>query len=319
MYKLFCGCVVRSVLVTLWFGATVAPALAQGWRLTGVVTDENGNPMPGVLVKAENPDIRSTSERTTDDRGRYAILGLQNGLWTFTAEFEGYHPDEVPVRLRSGNNPPVDFTLTRIRHGLEIALGEEALRGFEPEAVETDIGAAHDLFNRQQYDQAIVAYRALLAKLPVLTNLYLPLGHSYRATREYDSAIAAYEEVLKNDPENADAKVAIGRVNLEAGNLEAAGETLTQTASRLDASREDLYNMGGLAFARGAVDEAAGWYEKAHAKDPNWGRPLFQLGLVALNRGDTETAVLYFQQVLDVDPDSAEGAQAKAVLAQLQQ
>ena len=298
MSKRFRGCVLRVVLLTLFLGATVAPALAQGWRLSGVVTDEDGNPMPGVLVTSENPDIRSSIEQKTNDLGRYTILGLQNGLWTLTAEAEGYHPDTVPVRLRSGENPPVDFTLTRIRHALEIALGEEALNGLDPEVLETEIDAAHDLFNSQQYDEAIVAYETILAKLPALTNLYLPLGHSYRATREYDRAIAAYEEVLTNHPENADAKVAIGRVNLEAGNLEAARETLAQTASRLDASREDLYNMGGLAFARGEVDEAAGWYEKAHVKDPNWGRPLFQ--------------------VIDVDPDSKEGTQARAVLQQLQ-
>ena len=317
MDKRFRGCVLRLVLLTLCLGATPAPALAQGWRLSGVVTDENGNPMPGVLVKAENQEGQSSSEGTTNDRGRYLILGLDPGLWTLTADVEGHTLDAVPVRLRRGQNPPVDFTLTRIRHALEILLGEAALKGLDPKVLETTITAADDLFNRQQYDQAIVAYEAILAKVPALTALYLSLGYSYQATREYDKAIAAYEEVLKNEPENADAKVAIARVNLATGDLEAASDTLAQTASRLDASREDLYNMGGLAFARGAVDEAAEWYEKARLKDPNWGKPLFQLGLVALNSGDTETAVTFFQQVIDVDPDSEEGTQAKALLQQL--
>ena len=318
MDKRLRGCVVRLVLLTLCLGATTAPALAQSWRLGGVVTDENGNPMPGVLVNAENQDKRSSSDATTNDRGGYLLLGLDIGLWTLIADVAGYHPDEVSVRLRRGQNPPVDFTLTRIRHALETSLGDEALEGLDPEVVEAEIGAAHDLFNSQQYDQAVMAYEAVLAKIPALTTLYLPLGHSYRATREYDKAIAAYEEVLKNDPENADAKAAIATVNLAAGNLEAAGETLAQTASQADASREDLYNMGGLAFARGAVDEAAEWYEKARLKDPNWGKPLFQLGLVALNGGDTETAVTYFEQVVAVDPDSEEATQARAILQHLQ-
>ena len=101
------------------------------------------------------------------------------------------------------------------------------------------------------------------------------------------------------------------------GDFEAASAELAAAASGLSASREDLYNLGELEFANGAIDAAAGWYEKATAVDPAWGKPLFKLALVALNKGDTETAKQYFQQVVDVDPSSEEGAQAQATLAAL--
>ena len=83
------------------------------------------------------------------------------------------------------------------------------------------------------------------------------------------------------------------------------------------ASREEFWNAAENAFASGDVDVAAGLYEKAHEADPTWGKPLFKLALVALNKGDTETAVKYFEQVLEVDPDSDEGAQAKTLIPQL--
>ena len=51
--------------------------------------------------------------------------------------------------------------------------------------------------------------------------------------------------------------------------------------------------------------------------DPSWGKPLYKLALVALNRGDTETAKAYLQQVVDVDPESAEAAQARATVGAL--
>ena len=41
------------------------------------------------------------------------------------------------------------------------------------------------------------------------------------------------------------------------------------------------------------------------------------MGMVTLNTGDIETAVKYFEQVLEVDPDSAEGAQATALIQTL--
>ena len=65
------------------------------------------------------------------------------------------------------------------------------------------------------------------------------------------------------------------------------------------------------------MDEAATWYEKATMVDPSWGKPLFKLALVALNKGDTATAKEFFQKVIDVDPDSEESAQAAATISAL--
>ena len=309
----------RLALVTLWVGVMAAPAWAQAGRLTGIVTNENGDPMPGATITAENPYAnRPRVEEQADDNGRFYIIGLASGEWTVTAEIEGYHPDRVTWQVRLDGNPrPVELRLIRVRHGLELALGDAALEGLDPVQVEADLYAADDLFNAQQYSEALEAYQALLTLLPDLTNLYLQIGHSYRGLEQYDQAIATYEALLEENPDNPNAKAAIGRANLEAGNFEAARATLGAAASGLDASREDLYNMGELSFVRGDIEEAAGWFEKANMKDPAWGKPLFKLALVALNKGKMETAVSFFEQVVDAEPDSEEAAQARAILPQL--
>ena len=321
MYKRFRCCVLGLVLVSLCLSVTAAPALAQLMRMvTGVVTDEDGNPIPGALVTAENPGVQNEGfEDTTDDSGRYRMMGLRSGGggWTISARAEGYQPDQVITPTRIGQNL-INFRLNRIPTALELALGKEALAGLDPEVVEKEIDAANDFFSTQQYGQAIAAYEALVAKLPALAFLHIQIGHSYSAQEEHDKAITAYEEALKHDPESAAAKIGVGRANLAAGNMEAAEAALGDTASSLEAGREDFYNMGELAFVQNDIEEAAGWYEKAHMKDPTWGKPLFKLALVALNKGDTETAATYFQQVVDVDPNSEEGAQARVILQQLQ-
>lgn len=82
-------------------------------------------------------------------------------------------------------------------------------------------------------------------------------------------------------------------------------------------SREELFNSGEAAFASGNTDEAADWYQQAHTVDPAWGKPLFKLALVSLNTGDIAAAVQYLEQVVEVDPNSEEGAQATALITQL--
>ena len=313
-----CSGVSRLALVTLCVGVMSAPAVAQVGRLGGIVLDEDGDPMPGATVIAENLEAnRPRVDGQTDDSGRFAMIGLASGRWTVTAETEGYHPNTVTAQVRQGNNPLVELRLRRVRSALELALGESALEGLDPGQLEADLAAADGLFNAEQYSEALEVYQRLLTLLPDLTLLYLQIGHSYRELEQYDQAIAAYEALLKEDPDNQEAKASIGRTNLAAGDLEAASATLAEATAGLDASREDLYNMGELAFARGDTEEAAGWYEKAHMKDRAWGKPLFKLGLVALNTGDMEGAVSFFEQVVDAEPDSEDAVQARAVLQQL--
>ena len=313
------GGIVQGVLIiALLVGVAASPVLTQGrGRVVGTVHDEDGSPMAGVVITATNPDSPRPFETSTDEDGEWAIIGMISGEWLFRAEIDGYHPSEGPARITQSPNPDLPFTLGRVRHRLELALGDEALEGLDPIAIEQELEAADAAFNTQQWDQAITGYNELLAKLPQLTNLHLQIGNALQQKAEYQDAIVSYERVLADDPENEIARSGIARSKLAMGDFEAASAELAAAASGLSASREDLYNLGELEFANGAIDAAAGWYEKATAVDPAWGKPLFKLALVALNKGDTETAKKFFQQVVDVDPSSEEGAQAQATLAAL--
>ena len=51
--------------------------------------------------------------------------------------------------------------------------------------------------------------------------------------------------------------------------------------------------------------------------DANWGKPLFKLGLARLQKADTAGAIEIMNKVIAVDPNSAEAAQAKALIEQL--
>ena len=84
-----------------------------------------------------------------------------------------------------------------------------------------------------------------------------------------------------------------------------------------DAAPEDFYNQGTAAFGRGDTDQAAEWFERAAAARPDWVLPVYQLGLVSLNQGDIEGAKTHFARAVELDPASAEGQQAQAILGSL--
>ena len=303
-------------VVALAVGVGAPSAFAQGQgRLSGRAVDENGEPLAGVAIKAEKPDANPPLfETVTDDSGRFSLIGFVSGQWSVTATLEGYTPDTGVATVRQGQNPPIDFVLNKLKHELVVALGEEAMAGLDPNAIEAELEAADTAYNQEDWDTAIAGYQSLLEKLPMLTNLQLQIGSAYRSKGEYEPALAAYEAYLAAEPDNETVKTEIARTKLAMGDFESASAELEAAASGLNASREDLYNLGELEFAKGEVDTAAQWYEKASMVDPNWGLPLFKLALVALNRGEMDTAKEYFQKVIDVDPNSDEAAQAKATL-----
>lgn len=308
----------RALMAVLLVGIGASVALAQGaGRITGQVVDEYGNPIAGVAVRSELPNTQRVLEATSDDDGRFSLIGFSTGQWTFSASADGYRPETRTTRVSQGQNSPLSIVLEKIRHALVLALGEEALAGVDPNMIDEEIKSADAEYNAQNWDAAIAGYSQVLEQVPQLSGLYLYIGNARRANGEYDEALASYEQLLAADPNHQTANAEIARTKMAMGDFDAASEELAAAASGLDASREDLYNLGELEFAKGEIDAAAQWYERAATVDPGWGKPPFKLALVALNKGDMETAKQYFEKVLEVDPDSEEGAQAKATLAAL--
>jgi len=297
---------------------TVASAFAQGsGRIFGSVLDaDDDTPIAGALVRFENPDAVRTFEATTGEDGRFTVFGLTSGNWNVLVSADRYHPTEEVALVSQAQGQAVSVWLNRALSRLEIILGSEALAGKNAEAIEQDLEAADTAFSEQRWDDALAGYNAILSEVPSFTRLYLQIGNTYRAKGDYEESLSAYDRLLAIEPANTDAKTEIARTSLAMGDLSAV-EDLAATAAGPNASREDLFNLGEVAFAGGDLARAAELYEKSSTIDPNWGKPLFKLALVALNSGDTETAKELLQKILAVDPDSAEGAMAETTLAAL--
>jgi Flp pilus assembly protein TadD len=309
--------VFRGVLAALCVAALAGSALAQTGRVGGIVKDEAGQPIKGATITAENPNASPSSfTATTDDKGRFSIIGLKTGQWNFTAQAPGFAPEmgKLPVATIGAPNPPLTFTLKK---GGGSAAPGSALGSMAAKDLQADLAAADLLYNSQKWDESIAAYRAIMAKAPSLGVINLQIAAAYRNKKEYDNAITAYNDLLKSDPKNDKAIVGIGMTNLEKGDLKAAEDTLTKAAEGGSPTREVFYNLGEVKFAKGQADDAAKWYQKAVDTDANWGKPLLKLAFVALNKGDNPAALKLAEKVVVVDPTSPEAAQAKALIEQL--
>jgi len=297
------------------FVVSALPAAAQTGRLGGSIKDQNGQPIKGATVTAENPSASPPSfTATTDDKGRYSIIGLKSGRWTLTASGPGFQASSgsVTVRTIGAPMPPVDFVLAP---GASGPMG--ALAGVNTKELQADLQKADEMVTSKQYDDAIAAYQAILAKTPALTMVNMQIGRVYRLKKDYAGALAAYGKVLEAEPGNDKVKIEIGMTNLEKGDLAAAETALTEAAQSVSAGREVFYSLGEVKFAKGETDEAVTYYQRAADADATWGKPLFKIGLAKLQKADTAGAIEMMNKVIAVDPNSAEAAQAASLIEQL--
>jgi Tfp pilus assembly protein PilF len=303
----------RALLGAFLVLAVAGSAFAQIGRVGGIVKSEDGQPLKGATITAENPNIGQTLTATTDDKGRFTMIGLRPGTWRFFAQSPGFSPEGGQMAVRVGTpNPPVTFTLKKSGVANFGALG-----GISSKDLQESLEEGDRAFAAARWDEAIAAYRAVLARAPVLAVVNLQIAGAYRNKKDFDFALAAYGELLKSDPDNGKAHVGIAETYLEKGDRAGAEAALLKAAQSAGARREVLFTLADFKFDGNDTAAAQRWYQRASDADPFWGKPLYKLGLCAMKTGDTEEAARLMAKVIAVDPVSPEAALAKASLESL--
>ncbi len=213
-----------------------APVLAQGElnRVSGVVKDDTGVPVKGAIVTAHNPaSAPTTYTTTTDEKGRFAILGLRRGVWTITAKAPGYEPDEISGPIQRGRPiPPIEFMLRRLPQPGP----RGALAGVDVSKVQADLKTAESAAAAGKVDEALALYLKTLAEVPALTEINAEIGELYSRRREPERALAAYQTLLTARPGDERAKASVceiaftlGMAALEKHETAAAAKYLEQS------------------------------------------------------------------------------------------
>jgi tetratricopeptide (TPR) repeat protein len=204
--------------------ALASSAAAQTGRVTGTVKDPDGKAIKGATVRAFNDVVAARITSTTDDKGRFAMIGVRSGPWKIVVEAPNFLPLEGQAAVSASVSPVLALVLQRDPGPMPGALSK---------SIGDDVNAAEALRRAGRYDDAIAAYQAIQSKNARLTSVNLMLATLYRekARQEKDStarqallgrAITAYGEMLKSDETNTRARLELGVTQMAAGNPDAA-------------------------------------------------------------------------------------------------
>ncbi|RYU83859.1 tetratricopeptide repeat protein [Hymenobacter persicinus] len=145
---------------------------------------------------------------------------------------------------------------------------------------------------------------------------------SFAATEERQKMLAAktrelYEKVLKNNPENLDAKTNLGMAYMASDNP-VQGVTLLREVLVADPRNENaLYNLGLLSIQSNQNDKAVERFKELTKVNPENINGQFYLGVSLAKTGAKEEARAAFQKAKSLSSDPALVASVDEQLAQL--
>jgi tetratricopeptide (TPR) repeat protein len=273
-------------------------------RITGVVTDVQGNNVVGAVINVVDATGKKLTA-TSDEDGKWAILGFRTGTYDFNVTAEGYQPKiEQKAVTQLGEN-----TLNIVLVPLIAAKVNE-----EDDKL---LKEANRLLREKQYAEAITNYQALLVAQPEFYQIHEYIGVAYRELGDFDSALAEFNEVLEVDANHAPTLISIGDILVAQQKLEEAvvyfEKAVAQTTDAVVP-----YNVAEIYFTQGNAVKAIEYYQKAAEYRTDWADPHLKLGYAYLNTGDIEGAKTAFQKVVEIAPDTPQAQMAQAALSSLQ-
>lgn len=127
-------------------------------RLTGVVTDPSGKPVPGAAVAVTRTDTSATQNSTTNDSGTYLFPSLQPGNYEINVSASGFQKKlQKQVVLEINQAASLDFSLALASVSTEIEVTEES------PVLQTETGNVGTTINAQTIDELPLVQRDVMS------------------------------------------------------------------------------------------------------------------------------------------------------------
>ncbi|MBN2206350.1 MAG: tetratricopeptide repeat protein [Candidatus Aminicenantes bacterium] len=286
-------------------------------RLSGEVRDEAGLPLAGVRVALLHVETGINRVATSDDKGKWAVLGLGSGVWRITLSLAGYRMRvEDTVVRQTGRNIPF----------------KSVLRPLPTEGPAADTGVdlveeGNRLFEAGRYEEALAVYRKFFEKHPRRFQVHFNIGNCLKEMGDYDGARTSYGRVLDAVGQGerglagsalaAKTIAAVGEIALRRGDPAAARAEFERAISLYPQFAGLPYGIGEIYAANGRSEDALAYFELAARIKPDWPDPWLQLGRLRLKANDVENALKDFRTYLALAPDISNAGEIRELIESL--
>lgn len=180
-----------------------------------------------------------------------------------------------------------------------------------------DRDAAYRLANlyslRGRLDSATAVLEELRSVNGPTEHLLQTTANLYMRQLDFRQAAALYDTLSTAYPDKPGYKLLLAEAHMNEGKWPAASDLLFPLAGDPDVGHEDRMQIGKIFFQKALqdhldIERAVTVFDTLHADFPDDWRPLWFLGAVLFNEGETDGAITAFKEVLRIAPDNREAA-----------
>ena len=308
--------VVAVALAALVVPVAEAQVATGKGRVSGVIMDTDGNPIPGARIVLTYTATGQQWEVSAGDDGRWLKGNMGRGNWNIDFLADGYLPDGISIRVQEINrSKPIQ---TYLVPGEAAAAASGPIGAFS-DSLGNEIKKGNELAAAGDHAAALAHFEKTLVDFPLENNQYVYLVHINAGNSAFElgnkaSAEGHFAAVLEHDSGNVDARQALANLALSDRDIEKAMGYLNEI--NLDEIRNPVthYNIGNLLFEQGQSPEAEGFYQRAVQLNPDFVEAHLQLALCLIQQEKMAEAKPHLQKVIELDPDSSNGMTAQSLL-----
>lgn len=313
-------------LVALLLLVAASLAASEDWRgnnrLTGVVVDKKtGAPVKEATVKLRiQKGAKGGPDVTTDNNGKWAVLGLAAGGWNIDIAAPGYVTVQGSLSVKEGERLPprkveMEPAIIESAAAPEAAAVEEVKIGGQ--VVSKDIAEAVEAGNialtAKNFKDAVTSYEKASAALPAFMPIRFALARAYYGAGDLKKAVATMGDVYTADPANARNAMLYANMLLEDGQLE-KGKAIVDKLPADAADTTALTNIGIVLMNKKQPAAARDYFTKVIESNPNDADGYYYRGLATIQAGKPKDAKSDLQKVIELAPDSDQAKEAKEYL-----
>lgn len=292
--------------VAIIVAAMALPAVAQPRgkaRLSGKVVDEQGQPLEGVIVRAQMTGQTDILTGKSDKKGEWRLDGLANGDWKVELGKQDLEIASEMVEVRADKAPPLNVTLKK-RVDPTVEINGELQR-------------AAGIAKTGKIPEARKIYEDLLVKYPQVYQLEGMIARTYAAENDVPKALEHLKINLEKEPNNVELKLFQAELLMETGD-KAGTKAILDTVDMTQVKEPYTHVNYAISLINDKKGpEAADLLTKLIAQFPTANELYYYRGRAYVSAEKLDEAKADLEKFVTLAPNAKEAPDAKKILEQL--
>ena len=289
-----------------------AQAYAQTGSARGQIVDENEQPVDGVeIVFQFLGGVNRVYTATSDEDGDFIRAGMPTGRYLLTFTKSGHQSYRYELKVLGG--PP-----TRMGKVVLPALSEGARADLEKQKLNQAIALVFQegvaAMNAEDYAAAIGAFEKVLEIDPEKPEALYNVGVAHENLGHLDQAVTFYKKAVELQTSSVGAYLALAAIYTANQQWPEAMAMLLEAEKLQPDDVETLFDVGAVAMNAGDVPTAERAFQRVIELDDAHALGHYQLGMVYVNQGKSEEAVVHMEKYLELEPDGPNAVTATGIL-----